>query len=163
MTNEPCYAEGPDGYEDMFDWTRELAERQAEKAMELLDDRWPKKYINDSVYSGCTYFRDGYHELSGPISFASQFIDMRGRPVTLDDGSTSHTCAAAMGYSMWAGPMDGPTGFLLQGVTENNWFIDNITGLAPESPSEEQAACHEPKPILINAGEVSLHVCTTYV
>ena len=44
----------------------------------------------------------------------AQFVDMENRTVTLDDGSTAHTCTAAMGYSMWAGPMDGPTGQMPQ-------------------------------------------------
>ena len=39
---------------------------------------------------------------------------MENREVTLDDGSIAQTCTAAMGYSMWAGPVDGPTGQMPQ-------------------------------------------------
>ena len=39
---------------------------------------------------------------------------MENRTVTLDDGSTAQTFTAAMGYSMWAGPVDGPTGQMPQ-------------------------------------------------
>jgi hypothetical protein len=53
-------------------------------------------------------------EVSGPIRFANQFINMENRDVFLDDGSRAETCKAAMGYSMWAGPMDGPTGMMPQ-------------------------------------------------
>ena len=60
-----------------------------------------------------------------------QFVDMENREVTLDDGSITQTCTAAMGYSMWAGPVDGPTGQMPQvskvgevdGNSDAEWLI----------------------------------------
>ena len=80
---------------------------------------------------------------------------MSKRQVTLDDGSYGVTCPAAMGYSFAAGTTDGPGGFdFIQGSNTTNPFWDFVSGLLKD-PSPEQEACHAPKPILLDTGEVS--------
>ena len=128
---EPCYAVGPGGA-DMFESTRVIAERQFDKARELFDDV------------------GGYAEVTGPVRFVHQFVDMENRTVTLDDGSTARTCTAAMGYSMWAGPVDGPTGQMPQAETEHRPFVDGVTELLFTPPTPEQEECHLPKGPSIN-------------
>ena len=77
-------------------------------------------------------------------------------PVTLANGSTSHTCPPALGYSFAAGTTDGPGEFdFTQGVITGNPFWDFISGLLQE-PSPEQVECQAPKPILLDTGEYVL-------
>lgn len=52
-----------------------------------------------------------YEEISGPIGFVHEWIDMSNRVVHLDDGRRAKTCAPALGYSFAAGTTDGPGEF----------------------------------------------------
>ena len=110
-------------------------------------------------------------EVEGPVQFIHQWIDMSKvgqhnwkahgiphmqAPVTLANGSTSHTCPPALGYSFAAGTTDGPGEFdFTQGVITGNPFWDFISGLLQE-PSPEQVECQAPKPILLDTGEYVL-------
>lgn len=59
-----------------------------------------------------------------------------------------------MGYSFAAGCTDGPGAFnFMQGTNETNDFWDFVSGILKD-PSPEQEACHAPKPILLDTGEV---------
>ena len=94
-------------------------------------------------------------EVQGLVRSINQWIDMSRRQVTLDDGSYGVTCPASMGYSFAAGTTDGPGGFdFTQGSNTTNPFWDFVTGLLND-PSPEQEACHVPKPILLNTGEMN--------
>ena len=75
----------------MFDSPRIIAERQAAQAALLAADRAT--------------------ELSGPVAFAHQYVDMTKVEVAYPDGRTGVTCPAAMGYSFAAGTTDGPGAF----------------------------------------------------
>ena len=58
-------------------------------------------------------------------------------------------------FSFAAGTTDGPGGFnFKQGSKTTNPFWNLVSGLLND-PSAEQEACHAPKPILLNTGEVS--------
>jgi len=93
-------------------------------------------------------------EVQGPVRSINQWIDMSKRQVTLDDGSYGVTCPAAMGYSFAAGTTDGPGEFdFTQGANTTNPFWDFVSGLLKD-PSPEQEACHAPKPILLDTGEM---------
>ena len=75
----------------------------------------------------------------------------------MEDGTVSKTCPAAMGYSFAAGTTDGPGEFdFTQGSNSSNPFWDFVSGLIKD-PSPEQEACHAPKPILLDTGEVSYY------
>ena len=62
-------------------------------------------------------------------------------------------------FSFAAGTTDGPGEFdFTQGANTTNPFWDFVSGLLKD-PSPEQEACHAPKPILLDTGEVStVHV-----
>jgi len=132
---ELCWAAGPG--EDMFDSTRIIAERQFEMSHSLLES-------------------ENQTSVSGPVDFIHQWIDMTDQSVDLDDGSQAKTCKPAMGYSFAAGTTDGPGAFdFTQGTNSSNPFWDFVAGLlAP--PSEEQKACHAPKPILLDTGDMHI-------
>jgi len=131
-----CIASGPG--KDMFESTKIIAERQYRVARKLL--------LEPAMET----------EVEGPVQFIHQWIDMSQAPVTLANGSTSHTCPPALGYSFAAGTTDGPGEFdFTQGVVTGNPFWDFISGLLKD-PSPEQVACQAPKPILLDTGEYVL-------
>jgi len=131
-----CIASGPG--EDMFESTKIIAERQFKKSYELFSDQ------------------ASYTELSGPVQFIHQWVDMSSYQVTLNNGSTVSTCKPALGYSFAAGTTDGPGEFdFTQGAVTGNPFWDFISGLLKD-PSPETEACHAPKPILLDTGEYRL-------
>ena len=78
-----CIASGPGG--DMFDSTRIIAERQFNAAYDLF------ARVETAV------------EVSGPVQFVHQWVDMTNYQVTLPDGNMVHTCKPALGYSFAAG------------------------------------------------------------
>ena len=94
------------------------------------------------------------HEVKGPVRSRLQWIDMTNRIVTFENGTQSNTCSPALGYSFAAGTTDGPGEFdFTQGANTTNPFWDFVSGLIKD-PSPEQEACHAPKPILLDTGEV---------
>ena len=122
-----------------------IGSRQAEKAKELL-----VKAKTEGL------------EIDGPVRSINQWIDMSKRQVILDDGSYGVTCPAAMGYSFAAGTTDGPGEFdFTQGTNSSNPFWDFVSSLIKD-PSPEQEACHAPKPILLDTGEVLVIVNTMH-
>jgi len=131
-----CIAFGPG--KDMFESTKIIAERQFKKSYELFSN--PENSV----------------ELSGPVQYIHQWVDMSSYPVNLQNGSVVSTCKPALGYSFAAGTTDGPGEFdFTQGVVTGNPFWDFISGLLKD-PSPEQEACHAPKPILLDTGEYVL-------
>jgi len=131
-----CIAFGPG--KDMFESTKIIAERQFKKSYELFSNQ------------------DTYTELTGPVQFIHQWVDMSSYQVTMSNGSTVSTCKPALGYSFAAGTTDGPGEFdFTQGAVTGNPFWDFISGLLKD-PSPETEACHAPKPILLDTGEYRL-------
>lgn len=86
------------------------------------------------------------------------FHDMQFWNFTLPDGTPAQTCPAALGYSFAAGTSDWPGAFdFTQGDSGKPnaspvWKV--VSGLLRE-PSPEQKKCQEPKPILLDVGEIS--------
>merc|ERR1719500_867173 len=131
-----CIASGPG--KDMFESTKIIAERQFKKSYEMFSNP------------------DMNTELSGPIQFIHQWVDMSSYQVSLSNGSMVSTCKPALGYSFAAGTTDGPGEFdFTQGAVTGNPFWDFISGLLKD-PSPETEACHAPKPILLDTGEYRL-------
>ncbi|EPE34477.1 hypothetical protein GLAREA_10171 [Glarea lozoyensis ATCC 20868] len=86
------------------------------------------------------------------------FHDMSNFSFPLSNGSYVTTCPAALGYSFAAGTSDGPGAF---DFTQNDPNTPNaspvwrvVSGFVHE-PSKAQRACHYPKPILLDVGEVT--------
>lgn len=97
-------------------------------------------------------------EITGPVDFRHSFLDMPNIKVTVPgaNGSpeTVNLCPAALGYSFAGGTTDGP-GMLnfTQGTTSGNPFWDKVADFLGH-PTEEEKACHHPKPILFNTGDM---------
>ena len=141
--NEPCHGRGPmfrekdEGASSCF----EIGRRQFDAAQTLLKEMDESNTpINDPTVRSFHTFRD-----------LSNFT------FTHPNGSTVATCPAALGYSFAAGTTDGPGAFDFK---QNNsgspnaspvWAV--ISGFLRE-PSEGQKACHSPKPILLDVGEI---------
>jgi neutral ceramidase len=92
------------------------------------------------------------------VRFFHTFNDMTNFSFTLPNGTIVKTCPAALGYSFAAGTSDGPGAF---DFTQNDtgkpnanpvWAI--VSGIL-KAPSSEQKACHYPKPILLDVGEIN--------
>lgn len=99
-------------------------------------------------------------ELSGNVGSIHQFINMPEATGTYRNPVTGQVenvrgCFEAMGHSFAAGTTDGPGGFnFTQGDTSGNPMWDAVTNfLSP--PTEDDIACHHPKPILLMTGRTS--------
>ncbi|KAH6845116.1 Neutral/alkaline nonlysosomal ceramidase [Chaetomium sp. MPI-CAGE-AT-0009] len=141
--SQACHARGPffrvqdNGASSCF----EVGKRQFEPAQEL------------------------YHELQrnpvpvrgGPVKSFHTFHNMSGFSFLLPNGSQVRTCPAALGYSFAAGTSDGPGAFDFtqhdgnENTTSPVWKV--VSRLLKDA-TPEQRACHEPKPILLDVGEV---------
>ncbi|KAH6894370.1 Neutral/alkaline nonlysosomal ceramidase [Thelonectria olida] len=115
--------------------------------------------IGRRQYAGA---REAYDSSTTPVVGSSVksfhfFHNMTFWEFELPDGSAAKTCPAAMGYSFAGGTSDWPGGIsdLTQGDTDSsdNPFWAAVSGLL-KTPSAEQKACQQPKPILIDAGEI---------
>ncbi|UKZ76600.1 hypothetical protein TrVFT333_004307 [Trichoderma virens FT-333] len=85
------------------------------------------------------------------------FQDMRYFNFTLPDGTKAQTCPAALGFSFAAGTSDWPGAFdFVQGDSgaPNNPFWSLVGGLL-KAPGPQQVACQQPKPVLLDVGEIS--------
>jgi neutral ceramidase len=94
----------------------------------------------------------------GPsVKFFHTFHNMSSFSFLLPNGSEAHTCPAALGYSFAAGTSDGPGAFDFtqhsgnENTTSPVWRV--VSHFLKE-PSAEQRACHSPKPILMDVGEM---------
>ncbi|RKP23260.1 Neutral/alkaline nonlysosomal ceramidase, partial [Syncephalis pseudoplumigaleata] len=133
--NELCVARGPGWQQGDFASNQIIGDRQYQKARELYHSR-PRTV------------------LSGPIDYRHIYLDMSKTAFTYDNGTAGHTCPPAMGYSMAAGTTDGPGQFdFYQGQNTSNPLWNFAGSIVTKTPSREQAACHHPKPILLNTGE----------
>ncbi|KAI0104611.1 Neutral/alkaline nonlysosomal ceramidase [Daldinia grandis] len=86
------------------------------------------------------------------------YHDMSFWKFQLENGTEVQTCPAALGYSFAAGTSDGPGAFdFTQGDSGEPsaspvWEV--IKSLL-RAPSPEQQACQNPKPVLLDVGELS--------
>jgi len=140
--SQSCHARGPffrvkdEGASSCF----EIGKRQFEPARALYDrlNKKPTPVRGSLVKSFHTF-----HNMSD-FSFVS-------------NGKEVHTCPAALGYSFAAGTSDGPGAFDFtqhdgnENTTSPVWRA--VSYLLKE-PTEKQRACHSPKPILMDVGEM---------
>ncbi|KAL9019898.1 MAG: hypothetical protein Q9185_002840 [Variospora sp. 1 TL-2023] len=95
--------------------------------------------------------------LSGPLRSYHTYRDFSNQTLQHPNGSVVNTCPAALGYSFAAGTTDGPGAF---DFTQNDTGVPNANPLWSvvrnflREPSETQKACHYPKPILLDVGEI---------
>jgi len=128
-----CIASGPG--KDMFESTLIIGTNQYLKAKEL-------------------YAAPGM-KLAGPVDSRLRYEDFSNYQINRKDGTSVHTCPPAMGFSFAAGTTDGPGAFnFKQGDVSGNPFW-NVVRSVIKHPSRAQQACHSPKPILLNTGEMT--------
>lgn len=95
--------------------------------------------------------------LKGPVRSLHTYRDFSNMTVRHPNGSMINTCPAALGYSFAAGTTDGPGAFDFK---QNNTGSPNANPVWSvvrnflREPSESQKACHAPKPILLDVGEI---------
>jgi neutral ceramidase len=92
--------------------------------------------------------------VQGPIGFAHRFINMSAQVVMLADGSQASTCRPAMGYAFAAGTTDGCGAFNFHQATNETTLFWSFVGDLLSEPTEAEKACHAPKPILLNIGDI---------
>jgi neutral ceramidase len=106
-----------------------------------------------SIYDDSASFKS----ISGKVRSFHTWVDFSNYTFMLTNGSTVHTCPAAMGNSFAAGTSDGPGAFdFVQndpGAPSNPFW--NIVGSAIAPPGKEQKECQYPKPVLLNVGEAN--------
>lgn len=141
--NEPCHGRGPEfrkkdqGASSCF----EVGKRQYHAAKRLYDNMlvWAGTPLRGSAVKSFHTFHD--------------FSDFQFQH---PNGSSISTCPAALGYSFAAGTTDGPGAFDFKqngsGSPNANPVWSVVSGFIHE-PSDEQRACHYPKPILLDVGE----------
>lgn len=97
--------------------------------------------------------------VDGSVKAFHFFTDMSNFTFTLPNGTVTSTCEAALGYSFAAGTSDGPGAFDFTqndpGTPDANPLWAVVSGLISQ-PSAEEQACHYPKPILLNTGDLHL-------
>ncbi|XP_045477252.1 neutral ceramidase [Harmonia axyridis] len=132
-----CIASGPG--KNMVESTGIIANRLFAKAKELFEN-------------------NNGEELTGPVRFIHQFVDMPKQRIKLTTKNGSEIevrgCTPAMGQAFAAGTTDGPGEFdFRQGTKSDNPIWNYIRDLI-FPPSEDVKACHSPKEILINSGKI---------
>lgn len=145
--NEPCHGRGPyfglddGGTKSCF----EIGRRQYEGALKLYQSLISNVYTSTPVRGGT-------------VRSLHTFKDFSNLTFPLPNGSVVNTCPAALGYSFAAGTTDGPGAFDFK---QNNSGDPNASPVWAavsrfiHAPSEEQKACHSPKPILLDVGETT--------
>lgn len=134
--SDVCVASGPG--KDIFESTKIIGSRIYKGASKLLISKTGR-------------------EVTGPISFIHQFIDMPRQKVSyfnqkLKVFQNGTGCLPAMGYSFAAGTTDGPGAFdFAQGTTTDNPLWNALRDFIAE-PSPQDIACHGQKPILLATG-----------
>lgn len=91
----------------------------------------------------------GYHSFHNMANYTFQ----------LPNGKTVQTCSAAFGYSFAAGTTDGPGYFDFKQGDSGDPDASPLWAIVSKflrNPTKEQVACQSPKPILIDAGEITL-------
>ncbi|KAH7314758.1 hypothetical protein KP509_21G019100 [Ceratopteris richardii] len=135
-----CIGHGP-AFPDEFASTKIIGQRQFEKAAAL--------------------FGSATKKLAGKIDYRHTYVDFSKVTVNLSStssegrkGNIFKTCPAAVGFSFAAGTTDGPGAFnFVQGDDEGNPFWKFVGSLL-KPPSQEQIECQQPKPILIDTGDI---------
>ena len=158
--NGMCHAHGPGGENGGGDKesSRVIGLRQFFKAQQILTQLSSSKkdYQNRKGHNSNSE-NDDENVVEGSVLYQHAWIDMSRTKVKLSDGRLVQTCPPARGYSFAAGTTDGPGAFdFRQGDNSTGNALWNTVRRLISTPSKEQAACHMPKPILLNTGEATL-------
>ncbi|KAL8789905.1 MAG: hypothetical protein Q9195_006615 [Heterodermia aff. obscurata] len=141
--NEPCHGRGP-----FF--------RQKDQGASSCYEIGRRQYVAaKSLYQSMSAIGV---PVNGPsVKSLHTFHDFSILNFTHPNGSLVSTCPAALGYSFAAGTTDGPGAFDFKqnntGSPDANPVWSVVSGFL-RNPSAEQNACHQPKPILLDVGEI---------
>ena len=123
---------------DMVDSTKIIGQRQLDVAQSLFDNASEK--------------------VTGPINVRRVYIDMSHYKISdaFTGAGDQTTCPSAYGYSFGGGSTEDGGGFFLlsEGMTEQSWWLDFLTGVLTGAPgwTQEVKDCQAPKPILFETG-----------
>ncbi|XP_029047034.2 neutral ceramidase isoform X1 [Osmia bicornis bicornis] len=137
---EACFASGPG--KDMFESTSIIANKIFRESWRLWQYGNPKEVI-------------------GPLRVVHRYVNMAEQTAEFYNQTTGktemvHGCEPAMGYSFAAGTIDGPGSFAFeQGTTTGNPLWNTVRNLLA-APTAEDVKCHEPKPILLATGRMTV-------
>ncbi|KAF4987540.1 hypothetical protein FGRMN_10292 [Fusarium graminum] len=113
----------------------------------------------DKLYHQMQSQGDGIAVSGKSVLGYHSFHNMSGFTFNLPNGSTAKTCSAAFGYAFAAGTTDGPGYFDFKQGDSGSPDASPLWGIVSKflrNPTKEQVACQSPKPILIDAGEITL-------
>ncbi|KAI8016234.1 Neutral ceramidase 1 [Camellia lanceoleosa] len=103
-------------------------------------------------------FNTASEQINGKVGYLHAYVDFSNLEVMIPKEGGGYemvkTCPAAMGFAFAAGTTDGPGAFdFKQGDDKGNPFWRLVRNLL-KNPSEEQVKCQNPKPILLDTGEM---------
>ena len=154
--NEFCHGRGP--APDRFESAYLMGERQAAAARRWLEGGSGKYVSGGDVASLSRLVDMGNLTVDLARAGAAMFPPptFASAPAWAAPGATSTTCGAALGYAFAAGTTDGPGAFdFYQGEKRGNPFWELVRDAVTGEPSDEERACHAPKPLLLPVGRVS--------
>ncbi|KAK3328383.1 Neutral/alkaline nonlysosomal ceramidase [Cercophora scortea] len=137
-----CHARGPffrvkdNGQSSCF----EIGKRQFE----------PARALYDSLQSTSTPVQGSF------VKSFHTFQNMSEFTFVLPNGTQVKTCPAALGYSFAAGTTDGPGAFDFTQSSTSTSPVWQVVGGLLKAPTAAQKACHQPKPILLDVGEMTV-------
>lgn len=153
--NEKCIAFGPG--KDMFESTKIIAHKQFSKALELYNN----KTTHIKIYGPVGSILEHIDMTSQEVPLYEAALNLANRSLNPEQGlpriglnETFKTCRAALGYSFAAGTTDGPGAFDFYQSQRDGKSYWNLVRDCLHRPSAEQVACHHPKPILLNTGQM---------
>ncbi|KAI0379023.1 neutral ceramidase [Hypomontagnella monticulosa] len=120
--------------------------------------------IGKRQYDGARSVYDSFGSSGTPVVGSSVksfhfYHDMAFWKFQLENGTEVQTCPAALGYSFAAGTSDGPGAFdFTQGDSgpPSASPVWEVVKSLLRAPSPEQQACQNPKPVLLDVGEMSV-------
>ncbi|KAJ9151139.1 Neutral alkaline nonlysosomal ceramidase [Pleurostoma richardsiae] len=118
--------------------------------------------IGRRQYAGAKSLYDEFDSVSTPVVGTTVksfhfYQDMRYFSFQLPNGTTVQTCPAALGYSFAAGTTDGPGAFDFTQADSGSPDANPLWAVVSDllrTPSAEQTACQQPKPVLLDVGEM---------
>ncbi|KAF8840456.1 Neutral/alkaline nonlysosomal ceramidase [Paxillus ammoniavirescens] len=153
---EDCRGRGPAFRVSDYASNFLIGTAQFEAAREVMESSPPKVIFTSPDTTIETANATTLTDVRGAVKSVHVYMDMMNHTFTLPNGTIARTCPAALGYSFAGGTSDGPGAFdFIQGVNSSaprNPFWEIVKGAVSPYPSQEQIACHYPKPILLNTG-----------
>ncbi|GJS27968.1 longifolia 1-like protein [Tanacetum coccineum] len=122
---------------------------------------YPPAQVGDIIplsandYPFWSWSRSASEQLKGKVGYRHSYIDFSDLSVRFSNVNESvRMCPAAMGFAFAAGTTDGPGAFdFTQGDDQGNAFWKLVGGLLKKT-DEKQIKCQDPKPIVIDSGEM---------